>query len=208
MANSERNLKGRKFGLLKVVSRCFDKTDGEYWNCDCKCGKTTTVLVGNLLSGKTKSCGCLQKQRAKETNAKHGESRTRLYRTWLDMRKRCQNKNVKAYPNYGGRGIKVCDEWQDYETFARWALANGYNDSMTIERKDVDKDYCPENCTWVTLSEQGKNTRKNRYIEYDGNRLTLTEWSELLGGKPNLVTTRLQRGWSETDAVSIPPKKR
>lgn len=204
----ERDLRGRRFGLLKVVSRNRKKTGGEYWDCRCKCGNTKTVLASNLLTLKTQSCGCLQKQRASEATRTHGESKTRLYGIWKGMRNRCYNPNVRSYKDYGGRGIVVCQEWQEYEGFRKWALENGYDDTLTIERKNCDGNYEPTNCEWIPLPEQGKNTRKNRYIEYDGKRMTLTEWSRYLGGGPNLVTTRLQRGWTEEAAVSTPISKK
>ena len=178
-----------------------------YWLCKCDCGSMKVVMKSNLVQQKTRSCGCLQKQRTKEHNKKHGKSGTRLYRIWKGMRNRCYNPNVRAYKDYGGRGIQVCEEWQHYAAFQEWALSNGYEDNLTIERIDCNGMYERENCKWVALSDQGKNTRKNRYIEHDGKVMTLAEWSRELGGGPNLVTTRLQRGWSEEDAVSTPLKR-
>lgn len=184
------------------------KNGYSYWLCKCDCGNMKTVMKNNLIYQKTKSCGCFQKQKASALSKTHGESRSRLYKIWKGMRNRCYNPNAKAYKNYGGRGIRVCEAWQQYEAFRDWALSSGYEDHLTIERKDCDGMYDPENCKWVTLPDQGKNTRKNRYIEYDGKVMTLAEWSRALGGGPNLVTTRLQRGWSEEDAVSTPLKRK
>lgn len=165
-------------------------------------------MAGNLIYQRTKSCGCLQRKIASEHNQTHGDSKTRLYGIWRGMKNRCYNPNVRAYKNYGGRGIRVCEAWQKYETFREWALSSGYEGHLTIERKDCDGMYEPNNCTWIDLPDQGKNTRKSRYIEYRGKNMTLAEWSRKLGGGPNLVTTRLQRGWSEEDAVSIPLKRK
>lgn len=197
---------GKRFGMLTVLAYSHTKNGCSYWLCKCDCGNTKAIMKGNLIHQKTKSCGCLQRRRASEHNRTHGESKDRLYRIWKGMRNRCYKPNVKAYKNYGGRGIRVCEEWQKYEAFRAWAFSSGYEDHLTIERKDCNGMYEPNNCVWVPLSDQGKNTRRNRYIEYCGKVMTLAEWSRVLGGGPNLVTTRLQRGWSEEDAVSTPLK--
>lgn len=199
---------GRKFGLLTILAYSHTKNGCSYWVCKCDCGNMKTVMKGNLIHQKTQSCGCLQRRRTSEHNKTHGKSKERLYSIWRGMRNRCYNPGVKAYKNYGGRGIQVCKGWQKYENFREWALSSGYEDQLTIERIDCDGMYEPGNCMWVTLSDQGKNTRRNRYIEYDGKRMTLAEWSRVLGGGPNLVTTRLQRGWSEAKAVSTPLKRK
>lgn len=197
---------GKRYGMLQVISFSHEKNGASYWLCLCDCGNHKTVLSGNLKGSKTKSCGCLQKLRTSEASKTHGGARTRLYGIWKGMHNRCKNPNVSKYKNYGGRGICVCSEWEEYETFRDWALNNGYADTLTIERLDFNGNYEPSNCTWITLSEQGKNTSKSRLITHEGETLSLVEWSRKLGGNPNLVTTRLQRGWSEKDAVSIPPK--
>ena len=202
------DLTGLRFGRLTVLGYAFRKNGYAYWLCKCDCGKEKTVLSGNLTSHKTQSCGCLQKERASAVSKRHGGSGTRLYAIWKGMKSRCENRNTEAYKDYGGRGVCVCQEWRRYETFRDWALANGYQDGLTIERKDVDGMYEPTNCEWIPLPDQGKNTRRTHYIEYDGRKMSLVEWSKELGGGPNLVTTRLQRGWSERDAVTKPPIKR
>ena len=201
-------LTGRKFGMLTVLSYSHTTNGCAYWLCRCECGNTKTVLAGNLTSGKTQSCGCLQKKRASESSKSHGGSQTRLYRIWKGMKNRCYNPKVHEYENYGGRGIRVCAEWQSFEAFRDWALQNGYSEDLTIERKDSSGMYEPSNCTWIPLTDQGKNTRRIRYIEYGGRKMSLADWSKELGGGPNLVTTRLQRGWTEEAAVTTPPEKR
>ena len=197
-----------KFGLLTVIEYSHTRNRAPYWLCECRCGMRKAILGANLVSGKTQSCGCLQRKRTADSTRTHGKSKTRLYRIWKGMKRRCNNRNVKAYPQYGGRGIKICSEWNDFEAFEKWALENGYAENLTIERKDCDGIYEPDNCEWITLSDQGKNTSRIHYIEYEGETLSLAEWSAKLGGNPNLVTTRLQRGWSEEDAVTIPPKRK
>lgn len=202
------DLSGKKFGMLTVLSYSHTANGCAHWLCKCDCGNTKTVLAGNLTSGKTRSCGCLQRKRASKSSKSHGGSQTRLYRIWKGMKNRCCNPRAHEYENYGGRGIRVCDEWQSFEAFRDWALQNGYSKDLTIERKDSSGMYEPSNCVWIPLPDQGKNTRRIRYIEYGGRTMSLADWSKELGGGPNLVTTRLQRGWSEEAAVTTPPKKR
>lgn len=201
------DLTGKRFGMLTVLSYSHTKNNSTYWLCRCDCGNTKTVLAGNLVGSRTKSCGCQQRKMAAEHNKSHGESKTRLYRIWKNMRNRCYNPKVRSYKDYGARGVRVCEEWKRYEAFRDWAISSGYDDTLTIERIDSSGMYEPSNCKWIPKPDQGKNTSRIRYIEHNGKRMSLADWSKELGGGPNLVTTRLQRGWPEQDAVSIPPSQ-
>lgn len=145
----------------------------------CECGSHTEQYYSNILNGRVKSCGCLRYKNLSKRNTKHGESGTRLYRIWRGIKTRCQNPNHGDYANYGARGIKVCNEWNcSFAAFKEWALANGYNDNLTIERMDVNGDYCPENCTWITKGQQVKNQRpKHMKCERDSKgRFTKVEY--------------------------------
>lgn len=133
---------------------------------------------------------------------KHGGKGTRLYRIWKAMRSRCNNQNTAAFPNYGGRGISVCDEWDSFVKFREWALQNGYTDELSIDRKDNDKGYSPENCRWATRKEQNNNQRSNRLIEFRGELKTLTEWASIMGLSFSCVDDRLRRGWSVEKALT------
>lgn len=175
-----KDLTGQTFGRLTVLSLHGTSHGHAVWNCVCTCGKTLNVMRGSLLKGATKSCGCLRKDLLPEfaskggkAIAKHGDYSTRLYRVWSGMKARCNYTKHSDYPNYGGRGIKVCSEWQDFKVFKEWSMANGYDPKApygecTIDRVDNDKGYSPDNCRWVAMRIQNENRRNNKERnEYD-----------------------------------------
>lgn len=118
------------------------------------------------------------------------------------MMDRCYRKKARNYPTYGGRGILVCDEWHDIEAFEQWVKSSGFSAGLTIERKDVNGNYCPENCTWATLKEQANNRRNTVFLELNGERHTMTEWAEILGIKRGTISSRVYRGWKAEKALS------
>lgn len=188
-----------------TVDYMFKKNDkGKvYAHCICKCGAERDVLLRSLLSGNTKSCGCYNKELTVARNYKHGHktrnaNTERLYNCWLDMHKRCYNVNSKSYNNYGGRGISVCDAWHDYLVFKNWAINNGYSDDLTLERINVNVGYCPDNCTWISKSEQSKNRNYCTYLTYNNKTMTLTEWARELGMSRSTLLSRYNRhpDWS------------
>ena len=198
------NLEGMKFGRLTVLERdCDNGRKGTHWICKCDCGNYAIVTTGRLKRGQSKSCGCINR----EKHTKHGMIKTRMYNIWMSMKQRCADANCKSYKDYGGRGIKVCDEWvNDFQAFYDWAMANGYRDNLSIDRIDVNGDYEPDNCRWVTRKTQNNNSRKNRYYSYNGETHTIAEWSEIMGIGYSALYARIERGWTIERALTQKPK--
>ena len=195
---------GKRFNLLTVEGPAKSKNGKSYWNCLCLCGNKTVVSGSNLRNGAVKSCGCLQHE---PRNRTHGESKTKLYRHWISMIYRCQNPKNQAYKWYGARGIKVCQKWQTFEGFKKWVEETRTNEEYTVERIDVNGDYCPENCTWIPLSSQANNRRSNVMIEYNGKRQNLTDWCKELNLNYKRVHNRIYKlGWDFSKAISMPVK--
>ena len=201
---------GKRYGRWTVVA-IATTTSGKSpcYTCRCDCGTVRNVRVARLESGKSQSCGCLQKEQMSKRTKRHGETDSRLHVIWRGMKQRCGNSNASEYNAYGGRGIEVCKEWRDsFETFRDWALANGYQDNLTIDRIDNDGPYSPENCRWLTRGDQNSNKSNNRRITIGEENHTVTEWAELMGIPRNTIYTRLKRGWAEEAAVMTPQKAR
>ena len=203
------DLTGRRFGRFTVVGRApnSEKSHTTRWYCRCDCGNVKTVTRTALIKGHIVSCGCYAKERMSKMSFRHGWSRTRLYNLWDKMKSRCLDESQKDYPRYGGRGIKVCPEWRDFVTFRDWALANGYRDDLTLDRRDNDGDYCPENCRWATQKEQGNNRGNNVRITVNGETLTMTEWADKTGLTKDAIWHRLSAGWTPEEAVTVPKRK-
>ncbi len=202
------DLSGQRFGRLTVIERAESPGKRVSWLCKCECGKEIIVTADKLRSAHTRSCGCLSKEITSASSRTHGMSKTRLFKLWTAMRERCSCKKLISYPNYGGRGIRVCDEWQNsFETFRDWSIKNGYNDELSIDRIDVNGNYCPENCRWVTIAEQANNKRNNRRITLHGETHTLAEWSKMKGIKVSTISIRLKQGWTVERALNEPTHK-
>ena len=137
----------------------------------------------------------------------HGLSKTPLYGVWTMMKQRCSNPNCKDYKRYGARGIKVCQEWMDFKTFYDWSMTNGYRVGLTIERIDINIDYSPKNCKWITNENQAINRSTTHHLTYNGKTLSVTEWSVLLGIPRTTLSNRVRLGWSIERTLSTPSRK-
>lgn len=208
---------GKRFGFLTVIG-INEPGEIKRFKCRCDCGNTKNIRPIELVSGKAKSCGCFHDEFCKT----HGGSKERLYRVWQDMKRRCESTRVEEYRNYGGRGIKVCEEWHDYSIFREWAYANGYDENApfgecTIDRIDVNGNYEPNNCRWITNAEQQKNKRpssewkkrenvkKTALILYDGKMIPKSDLCKQCGISVETFNYRyLHKGMSIEEALKTP----
>jgi hypothetical protein len=205
------DLTGQKYGRLTVIKKAEKSENGRaFWHCRCECGNEKTVLGKDLRSGNSKSCGCLKKELMSSRMTTHGCTNTRLYNIWYSMKQRCENPSTeKSRMNYKNRGITICPEWHDISSFQEWALSNGYTKELTIDRKNNDKGYYPENCRWVDNKTQANNRRSCRNITFNGETHTIAQWAERLGMSYNVLDNRLlYLGWDIEKALTIPVKKR
>lgn len=184
---------GDAFGRWVVIKADYSIKEGNsYCWCKCSCGTEREVHSVRLLKGTSLSCGCLQKETVAQRSTIHGDYLNRLYHIWSSMRQRCINPNVKGYKNYGGRGIQVYAEWEDYTEFKKWALNNGYSDELTIERIDVNGNYTPDNVTFISAFDQHSNRRDNVIVSYKNINYTISQ----LGRATNIPTNTL-RCWNK-----------
>lgn len=192
----KREVVGIKFNNLTVIKELPERLNKKIIiECLCDCGKILNIRKNDVLSGTQKSCGCI---RRKYNNYKH-----KLYTTWYHMIERCYNKDHISYKNYGARGIKVCDRW--LESFDNFIDDVGERPKgMTLDRIDFNDDYTPKNCKWSTYKEQANNRRNNRSISYNGETKTLSEWDDILFNGVKTISNRLNKGWSEINALTIP----
>lgn len=200
-----KDLSGQKFGKLNVLkfNNINRKNRHAVWLCICDCGSEILVESSRLTSGNTKSCGCLKAELNKSRALKHGHYNERLYKIWFDMKRRCYNKERKAYKYYGAKGITVCKEWlNNYNSFHDWALSHGYNNNLTLERIDFNGNYCPENCKWISQKEQTQNSSHNHFIKFNNKTLTITQWSKEIGIAPKTIRERLNKGWATNKVLS------
>lgn len=194
----KRELKGKIFGRLTVISEHGRSNAGKVkWLCKCLCGKEIVCISGNLISGTTTSCGCYML----EQQTKHGDHKTKFYGVWRDMRYRCNSPSCSQYYNYGGRGIKVCPEWEDYLIFKR-DMFDSYQEGLSIDRIDTNGDYKKSNCKWSTQKEQNRNQRRNNIIDTEWGAITVTEASERSGINRATLFNRLRKGLTGKDLFS------
>lgn len=215
-----RNLTGKTFGKLKVISFAGminnrRGTRTATWNCVCECGKECQIIAGNLITGCSKSCGCVQRENSRNASIVHGYCVDRKmppeYFVWSGMWDRCTRENNKSFPDYGGRGITVCDRWKD---FPAWFSDMGPRPTRnhTIERRDTNGNYEPINCIWDTRKAQNRNKRNNTLLTFNGITKCIVEWAEELGVDPKNLSNRKGLGWTDerilTEIVKHQPKVR
>ena len=200
------NLAGQKYVKLTVLEYAYSKKGKRYWRCQCDCGNVVCVQTAKLKSKNTKSCGCLKYET--KSNFIHGKHNTRLYNIWQGMKQRCYNPNSIKYKNYGGRGIKVCEERKnDFMIFYNWAMTNGYDDFKTRKEQSLDRinndgNYEPSNCRWVTHSKNCRNRNDNVYLTKNGISKTIAEWCEELNLDQRKVSARVKKYDNIDDILS------
>lgn len=202
-----KNRIGEKHGKLLIVNYLGKGL----FLCVCDCGKKKAVRADHLVGGEIKSCGCLSSEITAQRNKEkcygktHGESKTRLYQIWLDMKQRCYNPKQPTYKWYGAKGIKVCDEWKNnYLLFKKWAMANGYTEKLTIDRINPCDDYFPDNCRFITKSEQTRNKSTNIIVEIAGQKKCLFDWCKEYGKNYRTAVGRIRCGWHPKAALFAP----
>lgn len=207
-----RNVSGKRFGRLLVVSKFpFHQEDKKppAWQCECDCGNIVYVPTSRLTTGNTKSCGCIHKEQLRARVTTHGHKPLHgkihpLYYRWYGMIQRCEHKNNRAYRWYGGKGIKVCQRWHDFQKFLD-DMESKFKPGLTIERRDSNKDYEPQNCYWATWSTQRETMgNHSKILTLNGQSLSLLDWSSKLGIKPGTIHSRLNSGWSVQKTLSEP----
>lgn len=175
-----KDLTGKKFTRLSVLY--LVEGHKNLWHCRCECGKEVNVCGSQLENGHDKSCGCLNNENRKKIfqyTIKHGKTNTRLYSIWSDMKNRCTSPCNEHYSRYGGRGIKICSEWQhDFQSFYDWAMSHGYEENLSIDRINVNGNYCPDNCRWIEQKYQARNLEKTVYIITDDGKIPVVEFCE------------------------------
>lgn len=209
-----RDLTGQRFGRLTVLSRAPNRIlpSGKpktmwYCKCDCDENKIIEVEADSLIRGNTTSCGCYRKEQALKATTKHGLSGTKLEKTYRNMHSRCENPNATKYEIYGGKGITVCDEWSGENglvNFYNWAIANGYEEGLSIDRIDGDKGYSPDNCRWATIDEQNFNRSNTLLITIDGETKQAKDWAKEYGLAIDTFWQRYYKGITGKDLIDEP----
>lgn len=195
----DKNFIGRKFGKLEVIKyvRTNEKRKTIYM-CKCDCGNYKEIKRNSLVTGHTKSCGCMERK----GNLKHGQRKTKLYGTWLNIKDRCNNPNNSHFKYYGKKGIQICTEWaNDFSVFMEWSLSNGYSEGLTIERIDNNKGYEPSNCKWITTGEQARNRSITKLQNINGKEMSLAEIAREFNIKPSTIYSRYRRGKRNEDLL-------
>lgn len=187
---------GKKFGYWTIIDSATGKDRKKAYLCECKCGKRKIVYLDTLKQGTSKSCGCFHREEMKQRQTTHGKTGQRIIRIYYDMKSRCYDEKNKRFSDYGGRGIKICDEWKNNPArFVEWSNENGYADGLSIDRIDNDGDYEPSNCRWITLKQQAQNRRSCVMFTFFGVTKNLKQWCECIGENYKKMYARYIRGY-------------
>ena len=208
------DLTGQLFTRLTVLYRDpfpLHPKEGPAWICQCICGQQKSVTTRSLRSKRTRSCGCWEREHQAQGNLKHGNARksgaSPEYRSWQKMKDRCLTPTCPDYPRYGGRGITICIQWQDsFPTFLQ-DMGPRPSPQHSIERRNNNGPYSPENCRWATRTEQARNTRNNVFLTYNGETHCLAEWSEIVSIRQNTLSDRYRYGWSDEKILTTPLRR-
>jgi hypothetical protein len=205
MNKNIKDITGERFGRLVVIEMAGrNSSQSVMWKCQCDCGNIVIVVGTSLRLGTTVSCGCYHKDRLIELQTTHGMSKAPLGKVFQAMKQRCYCESCNIYYRYGGRGIYICDEWlEDRNTFFIWANSNGYKKGLQIDRIDNNGPYSPENCRWVNNTINNRNKRTNRLLTFEGKTLPSIEWAEEKGIVSGTIASRLARGHSVEEALSV-----
>jgi hypothetical protein len=193
-----------RFGQLTAIKK-VGSANGSVWQFRCDCGKSVERKLSQVK--RTIKRGYVPKCDTCPDAGKHGGAGTRLHTIWINMRNRCQQPSSSRFACYGGRGIRVCDDWQDFETFRKWATASGYKEGLSIERVDVDGNYEPSNCAWIEPHQQRHNKQNSRKLTWNGKTLAPRQWAEELGISYEAIQLRVSRGW-DTERIFTQPYRR
>jgi hypothetical protein len=201
--NRFRDLTNMRFGKLLAIEPIKKSYDRKYyWKCICDCGKNSLALSGNLIKGNSTSCGCARGNIGDLTR-KHGMTKTRIFKIWTGVRKRCTNPKCKSYKNYGGRGIIISPKWDNFIDFYN-DMKEGYADNLSLDRIDHNGNYEPGNCRWATSKTQNRNRRNNYIITHNNKSKTVAEWAEISGIHYSVITYRIKNGWDIEKAIFTP----
>lgn len=196
---------GKRFGKLVALKheiRLTKHGKAAFWYCRCDCGTEKWISANNLTRGNTTSCGCKWNEIPQRMPNNLKKNNPRIYSIWTGMKIRCNCVNSPRYKDYGGRGIKICSEWLNFDNFCLWALSNGYKDGLTIERINNDEGYNPQNCTWITNEKQASNKRNSRIFTHNGETMHLAAWARKLNMSYSLLYDRLDAGWTFEQAIN------
>ncbi len=210
-----KNYSGRKFGRLTAIKFSHKIKYTGYWTFHCLCGRSKEISISSVISGATRSCGCLHMERCKSglNRTIHGDARhgriKRVFNIWRGILNRCKTDRIPAYNYYKKRGIKVCFEWgKSYLAFRKWAYSNGYKDNLSIDRINNNGNYDPMNCRWVTSKEQARNRKTSKFLIFKKQKKTCAEWSDITGLSQGLICARIKiLRWSIEKTLSTPAKE-